>query len=234
MKDMLPTADIQNQIIDAFTFRHACKVFDPDAKIPEDQFATILEAARLSPSSFGMEPWQLLILDSPDKRELFRDFTWGANGAANGSEGQLRTASHFGIFLAHTGATMKYDAPYINTHLKEVKDLPEEVIAFYDTAYRKFQEQDFGLLSSEQIAEWSARQVYIALGNMMTSAALMGIDSCPIEGFELTPAQAVLQEHFGVDPAEYKPAVMVAFGYRAADPVHPKTRRPLDMIVRRV
>lgn len=225
------SADIQEQILQAFHFRHATKVFDPERKIGDDEFNTILESARLSPSSFGMEPWQLLIVQSPEKRELFRDFTWGANGAFNGTAGQLGTASHFGIFLAHTGATMKHHSDYLQRHMKEVKQLPDEVIGFINGAYQKFQEQDFGIEGDRQITDWSARQAYIALANMMTTAALMGIDSCPIEGFEMNKASAVLEQHFGIDPAIYQPAVMVAFGYRAGAPAHPKTRRELAQLV---
>ncbi|GAA3538202.1 NAD(P)H-dependent oxidoreductase [Zobellella aerophila] len=225
------SADIQEQILQAFHFRHATKVFDPERKIGDDEFNTILESARLSPSSFGMEPWQLLIVQSPDKRELFRDFTWGANGAFNGTAGQLGTASHFAIFLAHTGATMTHHSDYLQRHMKEVKQLPDEVIGFINGAYQKFQEQDFGIEGDRQITDWSARQAYIALANMMTTAALMGIDSCPIEGFEMDKASAVLEQYFGIDPAIYQPVVMVAFGYRAGAPAHPKTRRELDHLV---
>ncbi|MCX2778531.1 NAD(P)H-dependent oxidoreductase [Microbulbifer thermotolerans] len=228
---MSNTADVQQQIINAFNFRHACKVFDPQRKISDDEFNTILEAARLSPSSFGFEPWQILVVQSPEKRELFRDFAWGANGATNGTAGQLGTASHFVIFLAHTDATMHHHSDYLQKHMREVKKLPEEVIGFINQAYEKFQTHDFGVEGKRQVADWSARQVYIALGNMMTAAALLGIDSCPIEGFEMAKTVEVLQEHFGIDPERYQPAVMVAFGYRAGEPPFAKTRRPMDQVV---
>ncbi|MGF1700259.1 NAD(P)H-dependent oxidoreductase [Photobacterium makurazakiensis] len=230
MKDQNQQLAIQNQIIDAFELRHATKVFNPEAKISNDEFNTILEAARLSPSSFGFEPWQILVVQSPEKRELFREFTWGANGAFNGSAGQLGTASHFVILLAHTEATMKHNSDYQQNFMKEVKQLPEEVIGFINQAFQKFQEHDFKI-EDEQITEWSARQSYIALGNMMTAAALMGVDSCPIEGFEIDKTMAVLEEHFGVDSKNYKPAVMVAFGYRADEPAFAKTRRDMEQIV---
>ena len=223
--------DVQAQIMEAYQFRHATKVFDPERKISENEFNTILEAARLSPSSFGMEPWQLLVIQTPEKRELFREFTWGANGAFNGTAGQLGTASHFCIFLAHTGATMKHHSDYQQKHMKEVKQFPDEVIGFINEAYQKFQEHDFHIEGDRQISDWSARQAYIALGNMMTAAALMGIDSCPIEGFEMDKAIAVLDKHFGIDPKVYKPAVMVAFGYRAAEPPFPQTRRKMEEVV---
>lgn len=231
MKDAAPKSAIQDQIIEAFSFRHATKVFDAEAKIPEEQFATILEAGRLSPSSFGMEPWQILVIQSPEKRELFRPFSWGASGVFNGTAGQLGTASHFVVFLAHTGATMSHESDYPMTHAREVKQLPEEALEGFNAAYAKFQKEDFRLDSDREITNWSARQAYIALGNMMTAAAFMEIDSCPIEGFDAGEASAVLEEHFGIDPKLCKPAVMAAFGYRAGPPMFPKTRRSLENTV---
>ena len=226
-----PLNDVQAQILEAYNFRHATKVFDADRTIPEGEFETILETARLSPSSFGMEPWQLLVVQNLDKRELFRDFAWGANGTTNGTAGQLGTASHFCIFLAHTGATMTHHSDYQQKHMKEVKQLPDDIIGFINDAFQKFQENDFHIEGDRQISDWSARQAYIALGNMMTTAALMGIDSCPIEGFEMDKTIAVLEKHFGIDPQVYKPAVMVAFGYRADGPMFPKTRRTMGDVV---
>ncbi len=231
MNDRTQAGITNARIIEAFNFRHATKVFDPERKIANSDFETILEAVRLSPSSFGMEPWQLLLVQSPEKRELFRDFAWGANGATNGTAGQLGTASHFGIFLVHTGATMVHHSDYLQRHMREVKQLPEDVIGFINTAYQKFQEQDFQIEGDRQISDWAARQAYIALGNAMTAAALLGIDSCPIEGFEMDKTRTVLEEHLGIDPKLYRPAVMVAFGYRAEGPMFPKTRRAMDQIV---
>lgn len=226
-----PNEDVQVQIIDAFNFRHATKVFDPEKIISDSEFNTILDTARLSPSSFGMEPWQLLVIQNREKRELFREFTWGANGATNGTAGQLGTASHFCVFLVHTGATMAHHSGYLQKHMKEVKEFPDEVIGFINDAFQKFQEHDFHIEGDRQISDWSARQAYIALGNMMTCAAFMGIDSCPIEGFEMDKTIDVLEQHFGIDPERYKPAVMVAFGYRADGPMFPKTRREMDDII---
>jgi len=231
MKDGITISDIGTQIREALNFRHATKVFDAERKISPAQFDVILESARLSPSSFGMEPWQILLIQDPDKRELFHKTTWGANGAFNGTEGQLQMASHFGLFLVHTGATMTHHSGYLTNHLKEIKQFPDDAVQFVNDAYEKFQKQDFHIEGDRQIADWSARQAYIALGNMMTTAALMEIDSCPIEGFEMDATTEILEEHFGVDPKLYRPAVMVAFGYRLDNPAFPKTRRAMDDIV---
>lgn len=224
--------EIQAQIMEANNFRHATKVFDAERKISDSEFNTLLQTARLSPSSYGMEPWQLLVIQSPEKRELFRDFTWGANGATNGTAGQLATASHFCIFLAHTGATMKHHSEYLQKHMKEVKKFPDEVIEYINEAYQKFQETGFHIEGDRQISDWAARQAYIALGNMMNAAALMGIDSCPIEGFEIDKTIDVLEKYFSIDPKLYRPAVMLAFGYRIDGPMFPKTRRKMEDVVR--
>ncbi|MTI08671.1 NAD(P)H-dependent oxidoreductase [Curvivirga aplysinae] len=231
MKEINNIPEVQAQLMEAFTSRHACKVFDADRKIDEAIFNTILEAARMSPSSFGFEPWQILVIQNDEKRELFRDFAWGANGAASGTAGQLGTASHFCIFLAHTDVNMKAGSDYLQNFMKEVKQLPDDVIELFGQFYKKFQDHDFQIEGARQITDWSARQAYIALGNMMNTAALLGIDSCPIEGFEIEKTQATLEQHFDIDPTVYKPAVMAAFGYRAGNPMFPKSRRSLEQTV---
>ncbi|CCQ10559.1 Oxygen-insensitive NAD(P)H nitroreductase [Pseudoalteromonas luteoviolacea B = ATCC 29581] len=231
MTTSITTHDMQSLIMSAFEFRHATKVFDESKRIPETQFETILETARLSPSSFGMEPWKLLVVQSPQKRELLREFSWGANGAFNGSKGQLGTASHFVIFLAATDVLMRHHSDHLQNHMKEVKQFPKDVIEFMNHAYQKFQEHDFGIEGRRQMTDWSAKQAYIALGNMMTSAALLGIDSCPIEGFELRKATDVLSSAFGINTEQYVPCVMAAFGYRLDTPKFDKTRRTLTQTV---
>ena len=220
--------DVKDQIIEAFNFRHATKIFDADKKVSEDDFNTILEAARLSPTSFGHEPFKIVMIQSPEKRELFREFSWGANGSMNGSTGQLGTASHFGIILASTAELMTAGSDYLQSHYRDVKHLPEEVIEIFNGAYGKFQAEDHKVTSDREITDWSGKQAYIVLANMMTAGALMGIDSCPIEGFDMAKTTAVLADHFDVDTTKWKPAVMFAFGHRAKDPEFGKTRRSMD------
>lgn len=232
MKDVTPQTALQAQILDAYAFRHAAKVFDPSRKIPEDEFNTILETGRLSPTSFGLEPWQMLVVQSPEKRALLEPMSWGANGIISGTDGQLKTASHFVLFLSHTSATMAADSDHLPKFLREVKGFPEENVNGLLGAYAQFQAEHFDLTDDRKITDWARHQSYIALGNMMTTAALMGIDSCPIEGFEMDALSAVLEAEFDVDPKLLKPAVMVAFGYRASPPRYPQSRRSMDQAVR--
>lgn len=212
-------------ILDAFMFRHACKEFDPQAKISDEDFLFILETARLSPSSFGFEPWQFLVVQDMDLRMKFLPHTWGG-------QKQIPTASHFLVCLAMKTPLLKYDSAEIADFMRRVQNIPEDRIEARTKYYATFQQTDFHLLDSDRaMFDWAGKQCYIAQANMMTAAALIGIDSCPIEGFIQKDVDNVLAEEFGVDLTEYGVAYMLAFGYRIKSP-RPKTRRPLDEMVR--
>jgi nitroreductase len=214
----------RQQILDAHHFRHACKVFDPEKKIPEEDFLTILESGRLSPSSFGFEPWKFLVVQDPALREKLLPVTWGAQKS-------LPTASHYLIILARKQPSLRGDSDYITHMMREVHHLPEEAAEQRRQKYRIFQEQDFRLLESERATfDWAGKQCYIALGNMMTTAAMLGIDSCAVEGFRADELERVVAESLGVDTETFGVAVMVAFGYRIQEPKR-KTRQKMEDIV---
>ncbi|MBQ4915073.1 NAD(P)H-dependent oxidoreductase [Maribacter sp. MMG018] len=214
----------KEEIINAFKYRHATKEFDPTKTISEEDMKFILETAHLSPSSFGFEPWHFIVVQDKDLRESLKPVAWGAPL-------KLDTASHFVLGLAMKAPMVKYDSEYITHMMKDVKQLPKDVIETYARLYREFQERDFNLDNDKKLFDWASKQTYIALGNMMTSAALTGIDSCPIEGFHQEKAEALLKEKFGVDTDKYGLSFMVAFGYRKADPEFKKSRRNFDDIV---
>lgn len=214
---------MDNKFLQAMRYRHATKVFDKDKKIDDDTFTQILEMGRLSPSSFGFEPWKFLVVQDMSLRKKMLPFTWGA-------QGQLPTASHFMIIL-HRKDSMRYDNAYIQYMLKEIRSLPQEAIDKYNEFYPKFQKQDFSLLENKHyLYDWAIRQIYIALGNMTTGAAYLGVDSCPIEGFDKEQADTFVANELGIDTAEYGVAVMLSFGYRK-DEQRPKTRQALEDIV---
>lgn len=213
-----------NPFIEAMKFRHATKEFDANRKISDEEFNSILEIGRLSPSSFGFEPWKFLVIQDPLLREKMQPFAWGA-------QGQLPTASHIMILLTRKTPSMHYGSDYIQHMMHDVKQLPEDVVPIYSQFYEKFQKEDFNLLESDRaMNDWATKQTYIALANMMTGAAFMGIDSCPMEGFDVAETEAFLQEELKVDMAEYGPSVMLAFGYRKEEP-RAKTRQAMTDIV---
>jgi nitroreductase len=215
---------MKEKIIDAFNFRHACKEFDAEKKIKDEDFNFILETARLSPSSFGLEPWRFLVVQNPELREKLREFTWGG-------QKQIPTASHLIVMLARKGFFMKYDSEYVRDFRKNVQKLSDDVIKVKNSFYEKFQKSDFNLLDNERsMFEWACRQSYIALANMMTAAAMIGIDSCPLEGFVADKIQTVMKKHFGIDSEKFGVSCMVTFGYRKKEP-RSKTRQTLDKII---
>ncbi len=213
----------KKNIIEAYNYRHACKQFDISKIISKEDFDFILETGRLSPSSFGFEPWKFLVVQNRVLREKLKQHTWGG-------QKQIPTCSHLVVTLARKSYFMKYDSEYISNFMKNVQKLPVEVIEKKSKFYREFQENDFDLLKSERaIFDWASKQTYIALGNMMTSAAMIGIDSCPIEGFDMDKVNAVLKSDFQIDTDKYGISHMVAFGYRV-DPQKVKTRQAMDQI----
>lgn len=214
----------KEEIINAFQYRHATKEFDSSQKLTDEDINFILQTANLSPSSFGFEPWHFVVVQDQELRELLKPVAWGAPL-------KLDTASHFILGLSMKAPMIKWDTDYIMHMMKDVKQLPQEAIDMFSKFYREFQERDFNLDTDKKLFDWAAKQTYIALGNMMTSAALQGIDSCPIEGFHQEKAEALLRDKFDIDTDKYGLSFMVAFGYRKEDPPHPKTRRDITDIV---
>ena len=212
-----------SEIIEAYNFRHACKIFDAEKKITQENFETILESGRLSPSSFGFEPWKFLVVQNRELREKLQSVTWGAQGT-------LPTASHYVVILARKQKSMKFDSKYISHMMYDVHHIPEEMAEKRRTFYKIFQESDFKLLESKRATfDWACKQTYIALGNMMTTAAMIGVDSCPVEGFKAKELEDIMAKEFGIDMEEFGVSVMVAFGYRV-DEQKPKTRQAVEEI----
>jgi nitroreductase len=216
---------VKQDILDAYHFRHATKEFDPNKKVSDEDFQFIMETGRLSPSSFGFEPWRFVVIQNPELREKIKNTAWGAYG-------KLPEASHFVVILARTKKDTKYDSQYLQDHFKNVKNLPEDHMAKYLEKIEQFQKVDFDLLEGNRpLYDWAGKQTYLALGNMMTAAAQIGVDSCPIEGFDINKMNSLLDEEGLLEDGRFSISVMVAFGYRVKDPA-PKTRRPYEDIVK--
>lgn len=215
----------KNDIIEAYNFRYACKEFDPKKKISNENFEFILETGRLSPSSFGWEPWKFIVVQSMDTREKLKEVAWGAGK-------QLATASHFLLLMARKSVCTKSESDYIKYMSKDIQHLPEDIVKMKIDFYKNFQENDFDLTDDRKLFDWASKQVYIPLANMMTSAALIGIDSCPIEGFNREKIEPILAKEGIADMEQFGLAVMVAFGYRSSEAViFEKTRQPIGKVV---
>lgn len=216
---------MKQEILNAFHFRHATKDFDPNKKISDEDMHFILETGRLSPSSFGFEPWRFVVVQNPELRQKIKQTAWGAYG-------KLPDASHFVIILARTKTDTQFNSSYLKDHFRNIAHMPEERLEKYLERIEEFQKVDFDLLEGDRpLFDWASKQTYIALANMMTSAAQIGIDSCPIEGFDMKKMNKLLSDEGLLENGHFAISVMVAFGYRVNEP-NPKTRRPYDDIIK--
>ncbi|WDP91463.1 MAG: NAD(P)H-dependent oxidoreductase [Desulfobacter sp.] len=188
-----------NPVISALKFRHACKQFDPSKRVGKQDLDVILEAACLSPSSFGMEAWKFLVLRSKAIREKLRPACW--------NQAQITDASHVIAILARPGLVAP-DQAYVLENFQR-RGLDEEATAAYVARYKSYLETEVDPRMPRYA--WCAKQCYIALANIMTCAASLGIDSCPMEGFEKDRVEEVLE----IDTEQFQVAVLVALGYRA-------------------
>ena len=199
--------------LEILKFRHACKVFDESKKIGAGEFDFILEAGRLSPSSTGLEQWDILVVQNKELREKIKALSW--------NQAQITSCSHLVVVLAKI-KEVKVGSSYIDKMIARRADKDPEAIAA---------RQKFFLLSNfknddELTFQWSHEQCMIAATNMMNAAASLGIDSCPIEGFD----RHALNEILGLDESEKRVAIVVPFGYRL-NPQPEKLRRQRAEVV---
>ncbi|THB74105.1 MAG: NAD(P)H-dependent oxidoreductase [Desulfobacteraceae bacterium] len=203
-----------NAVLEALQFRHACKKFDPEKKISDADLGMILECARLSPSSFGMEAWKFLVLHSEGIRKKLRPACW--------DQPQITDSSHVIVILARP-SVIHPESPYVRKNF-ERRGLPEEMTSAYIDRYKAHMDVEVFPVMSDYA--WCSKQCYIALANIMTAAASLRIDSCPIEGFEKQQVEQVLD----IDTSTYQVAVIVALGYRLGEQTPRRRQDTRDII----
>ena len=215
----------KEEILKAHRFRFACKEFDKNKKVAEEDLKFILEVGRLSPSSFGFEPWKFLVIENENLRQKILPVAWGV-------QRQMSTLSHLVIILARKKRDMIFSSDYIKYMVEDVHNIPGDLAEARIERYRNFQKEDFKLLEEDRnIFDWAVMQTYIAIGNMMTAAAEIGIDSCPIEGFHREKLEILLEKEEIIDREQFGVSSMVVFGYRKEDPKRPKTRKSMEEVV---
>ncbi|MEY8700451.1 NAD(P)H-dependent oxidoreductase [Streptococcus ferus] len=212
---------LKKQIRQGIDHRLAVRVYS-DRKISKEDVDFILDAAWLSPSSIGLEAWRFIVLEDDSIKEALKEIAWGA-------QYQLETASHFVLLIA--GKDVRYDSDNVYQSLVRRGLTDEADLKARLARYRSFQESDMHLDSPRALFDWAAKQTYIALGNMMMTASLMGIDSCPIEGFDYDKVNQLLSKAGLIDPQKEGIASMLSLGYRLRDPKHPRSRKPREDVV---
>lgn len=206
------------ELLERLAWRYAVKRFDPARRINAEDLSTLEQALTLSPSSYGLQPYHFLIIDDAGlRREL---------SAASFGQPQIVEASHLVVIAIRKNLDAAYIDHYI-ARTAQVRGVTTNSLA----GFRKAMVGD--LIEGPRhawIDQWAARQAYIALGNLLTSAAVLGIDGCPMEGFEPAKYDQIL----GLPAQGLGAVVLCALGYRNADDRHaydPKVRFPVAELV---
>ena len=190
-----------DDLLTALCWRYATKAFDPGRRIPTDTWTALEQALVLSPSSYGLQPWKFLVIDDPALRAELRPHSW--------NQSQITDASHLVVFLAKRSIS-EPDLERLIAATSQARGVPAEQLA----GYRELMAKDLVHgPRSQQIGTWASNQVYIALGTFMTAAALLGVDTCPIEGFSPPDYDRLLE----LETSPYRTAVVCAAGYRSPD-----------------
>ena len=205
---------MEKTFVEALAFRHACKIFDETKKINDEELTYILEAGRKAPSSFGMEPWKFLVITNKELKEKLKPVCW--------DQAQITTCSHLVVVLAAIDA-VRPESGIVERKLKR-REMPQEKLDMYLNLYANHLKQT--LSSDENIYAWTAKQTVFAIENMMMAAAIKGIDSCAIEGFEKEKVEEILK----IDTRKYQLSTIISFGYRI-NPQSSQLREPLENVV---
>ena len=205
----------------AMQWRYAVKKFDSQKKIPDSTWKTLEETLILTPSSFGLQPWRFYVVTDMTVKSQLPAISWGQT--------QVRDASHVVVLAAKSDLTTEDVDRYIHS-ISKVRSVPPESLAgLQNVIINSLQNPPEGL----SVREWNIRQVYIALGNLMTAAALLGIDTCPMEG--IIPSK--YDEILDCRKDGYETVVVCPLGFRAEDDKYAaatKVRYPADQMIFRI
>jgi nitroreductase len=187
-------------LLDRLNWRYATKQFDPNRKINAQDWAAIEEALLLTPSSGGLQPWKFIVVTDPAVRAKLLPASYG--------QAQITDASHLVVFAAKKNFSEVDVDAFIN-HTAATRGVAVESLA----PFRGMLVGGIVQAMDEPARDaWARNQTYIALGNLLTSAALLGVDACPMEGFD----RAQYDDLLGLKAQGYATAVIATLGYRTA------------------
>jgi nitroreductase len=216
----MPTPIPPQQLVEALNWRYATKKFDPERKIPAEDWLALESALVLAPSSIGLQPWKFFVVTDPVvKTQLM---------GASYRQPQVVDCSHFVVFTARRNI----DAAHVDRHISRMAEITgattESLEKFRTMTMRNLEKaREAGTLDT-----WQEHQIYIALGQFMASAALLAIDTCPMEGIEPEKYDQML----GLTGSNYTTAVACAAGYRLPHDKYAAMKkvrfRPEEVVVR--
>jgi len=203
------SSESSNFFLEALNWRYAVKKFDPKKTLSSEQIDYVLETFRLAPTSFGLQPYKLVVVSDPKlKEDLFLQA---------GGQNQFKDCSHLLVFCA----LKKIDESYVNQYIQsiaETRNINLETLQGFKNSILNW----LNNLPPEEFLNWSKKQVYLALGMVLSACALAKIDSCPMEGFDAQQVSLILKLDTNLIPT-----VLCALGFRdTTDPMatSPKVR----------
>lgn len=208
------------QIKEALDWRYAVKKFDATKKISAKDWETLQQSLHLAPSSYGIQPWKFLVIENPEIREKLKPVSWG--------QSQVTDASHFVVFLYKPEIDTAFVQKYLD-RIVEVRRIPAEGL----DGLKAMLIENLVKAPEEKARIWSQRQAYIAMGFLLQTAAMLKIDSTPMEGFDPTAYDKIL----GLEGSGWKSVASVALGYRHPEDTFQnlkKVRFPEDTVIQYV
>lgn len=190
-------------LIENLNWRYAVKKFDAAKKISPETWSAIEEAMVLAPSSYGLQPWRFVVVNDPAVRAKLKAVAW--------NQSQVTDASHLVVFCRKISVTPADVDAYVN-RIVEVRNAPVETLGDYKKMMVGSVSNPAGLPGGS-METWTRSQTYIALGFFLAACAMLGVDACPMEGFD--PGK--FDEILGTSKAGYLPVVLGTAGYRASD-----------------
>ena len=209
-----PTLD-SGALLDALNSRYAVKIFDDNRTIDDSTWQTLEQALVLSPSSFGLQPWKFVVIKGDALKAELLPHSW--------NQVSVTSCSHLVVFFAKNSID-EQDVQKLMRATADIRQMSAESL----DGYAGMISGSFSQLSPDEMLNWSKRQVYIALGQFLVSAALLGVDACPMEGFD----RAKYDEILNVEG--YSATVMATAGYRSASDKYgdlPKVRYPPSELI---
>lgn len=190
----------QNAIKEALEWRYATKKYDPSRKISDADWKVLVDSLTMAPSSYGVQPWKFLVIDNPEIRQKLKPVSW--------NQSQVTDASHYVVFLYKE----KIDADFVQKFIDrtaEVRQAPKESL----DGFKNMLIENLVKAPEERIRTWSQRQAYIAMGFLLQSAALLKIDATPMEGFDPSAYDKILN----LEGSGWRSVATVALGYRHSE-----------------
>lgn len=203
-----------NSVLEHRTWRYATKKFDATKTVSDQDLETLLEATRLSASSYGLQPYHIFVISDQETKEKLKPASWG--------QSQITDASHIIVFANAKDFGEELVDDFIE-NTSSTRNIPAENLK----GYSDFMKSKLVSLPLEAKDTWTAKQAYIAFGNLMQAAAELKIDTCPMEGFEPEKYNELL----GLEEKNLNAAVVLAIGYRSEEDASqhlPKVRKSTE------